>query len=120
MQYTTQHFMLFENWNRITEEIEWREQQSSKKWTSLVNWGGLYFIQDKVFDLLVTIELLVDCKLSQIFNESGKGTEQVKKENLFWVCQDDDVQSVWSHISPNTIEEKTVREDLLRELYTCG
>ena len=99
-----------------TEEIEQREQQSSNKWTSLVNRGGLYFIQDEVFDLFVTIELLVDCKLSQIFNESGKGIEQVKKENLFWVCQDDDVQCVWSHISPNTIEEETVREDLLREI----
>ena len=113
--------MLFENWNRITlkkkekskaaaectlvlqemgrkmprhpatEEIERREQQSSNKWTSLVNRGGLYFIQDEVFDLFVTIELFVDSKLSQIFNESGKGIEQVKKENLFWVCQDDDI-----------------------------
>ncbi len=49
--------------------IEKELQQPSNKWTSLVNRGDLYFIQDEVFDLFITIELLVDNKLTKIFNE---------------------------------------------------
>ena len=74
-----------------TEELE---KPSSNKWVTLVNRGGLYFIQDEVFDLFVTIELLVDSKLSQIFDDGGKGIEDVQKEKLSWVCNNDDVQCV--------------------------
>ncbi len=41
--------------------------------------------------------------------ECGKGIEQVKKENLAWVCEDDDVQSVWNQISLDSIEEEEDR-----------
>ena len=30
----------------------------------------------------------MDSKLLQIFDEGGKGIEQLKKENLSWVCED--------------------------------
>ena len=40
----------------------------------------------------------------------------MQKEKLSWVCNNDDVQCVWSHISPNTIEEEEVRQVLLREI----
>ena len=61
-----------------TDDTEQQDQQSSSKWTHLVNHGGLYFVQDEDLDLFVTIELLVDSKLSQIFKEGGKGIEEVK------------------------------------------
>ena len=94
-----------------------REQEhSSNKWINIVNRGGLYFVEDVVYDLFVTIESLVDSKLSQIMKECGKGIEQVKKENLAWVCKDEDVQGIWNQISPNSIEEEEVRQDLLREI----
>ena len=35
-------------------------EQSSNKWTSMVNCGGLYFVSNVVFDLFVTIESIVD------------------------------------------------------------
>ncbi len=40
----------------------------------------------------------------------------MKKDNLAWVCEDDDVESVWSYASPTSIEEEATREDLLREI----
>ena len=58
----------------------------------------------------------MDSKLSQIFKECGKDIEQVKEENLSWVCKDDDVECVCSYISPSTIEEEIVCENLLREI----
>ena len=80
-----------------------------------MNRGGLYFVEDVVYDLFVSIESLVDSKLSEIMKECGKGIEQVKKENLAWVCEDEEVQCVWNQISLNSIEEE-VRQDLLREI----
>ena len=43
--------------------------------------------------LFVTIELLVDQKRSSVMKGRGKGLEQVKKENLSWVCN---FYGVWS------------------------
>ena len=97
---------------RITQDSE----QSSNNWISMVNRGGLYFVEDVVYDLFVNIELLVDSKLSEIMKECGKGIKQVKKENLAWVCEDEEVQNIWNHVSPDSIEEEEVRQDLLREI----
>ena len=91
-------------------------EQSSNKWTSMVNRGGLYFVNNVVFDLFVTIESIVDSKLTQILKESGKGIEQVQKENLTWICEDEEVQSIWDDITSNTIEEEEIRQNLLREI----
>ena len=36
----------------------------------------------------------MDSKLSEIMKECRKGIEQVKKENLAWVCEDEEVQCI--------------------------
>ncbi len=77
------------------------QMHSSTKWMKLVNRGGLCFVQDVVYDLFIAIELIVDTKLSEIFQKGGKGVEHVKKENLSWVCEDEDVQCAWNMISPH-------------------
>ena len=88
------------------------DQFLSTKWSQLVDRGGLYFVQDEVFDLFIMVKLIVDSKLNKIYGQGGQGIEQVKRENLSWICEDEDVKSVWSFISPNTIEEDAVRQDL--------
>ena len=40
-----------------------------------MNRGGLYFVEDVVYDLFVSIESLVDSKLSEIMKKCGKGIE---------------------------------------------
>ena len=92
------------------------DQFSSTKWSQLVDRGGLYFVQDEVFDLFIMIKLIVDSKLDKIYGQGGQGIEQVKRENLSWICEDEDVKSVWSFISPNAIEEDAVRQDLLTDI----
>ena len=91
-------------------------EHPSTEWTKLIDQGGLYHIDDLVYDLFVGIERLANDKLSAIFNSKGKGIEQVKKEKLAWLCNDEDVQFLWCMISPTTIEEESVRQDLLREI----
>ena len=66
--------------------------------------------------MFVTIELIVDGKLSESFQQGGKGIEHVNKENLSWVCEDEDVQCAWNSICPYSIEEERVRQDLLKEI----
>lgn len=39
------------------------EQPSNEDWLKCVNLGGLYFVEDIVYDLFVCIEMLVDSKL---------------------------------------------------------
>ena len=76
----------------------------------------MYYVNDVVFDLFVTIESLVDSKLNEILKECGKGIEQVKKENLAWVYEDEEVQSLWEEVTSSSIEEEEVRQNLLREI----
>ncbi len=74
-----------------TDEPAGEQDNSTTKWLKQANRGGLCFVVDIVYDLFVTIELIVDAKLSEIFHRCGKGIEQVK-DNLSWVCEDEDVQ----------------------------
>ena len=37
----------------------------------------------------------------------------MKKENLSWLCEDEDVQCAWNMISPHSIEEGVVCQNLL-------
>ena len=93
-----------------------RSEQRSSEWTKLIDRGGLYHVEDIVYDLFVTIELLVDQKLSSILKGSGKGLEQVRKENLSWLCSDEEVQFLWCLVSPAKIENESVRQSLLQEI----
>ena len=84
-----------------------KSMPSSCEWTCLVDRGGLHF-EDIVYSLFVEIELIADEKLSEIFKDKGKGLEKVRKENLVWICDNDDVQFLWSMVSPAAIEDESV------------
>ena len=60
-------------------------EHRSSEWTKLVDRGGLYYVENVVYDLFVTLEFIVNEKLDTILNESGKGLKQIKKENLAWL-----------------------------------
>jgi len=91
------------------------QEHCSSRWIKIVNRGGLCFVEDAVYDFFVTIEIIVDAKLSEILHHSGKGIELVNKENLSWVCKDEDVQCVWSSIS-SSIEEDLASQTLLKDI----
>ena len=91
-------------------------EHQSCDWTKLTDRGGLYHVEDLVYELFVTIELIVDKELSTIFSTKGEGLEKVKKDKLSWVCNDEDVQFLWCMISPATIEEERVRQQLLQDI----
>ena len=105
-----------------------REAASStfRRWTgsifikqveSISHCGGLYFVQDEVFDLFITF---MDKEFKALNFLSINLTSSVHlhkwRENLLWVCEDEDVKSVLSFINPNTIEKDTVRQDLLTDI----
>ena len=69
-----------------------------------------------VFYLFVALELITDRELTDIFQSRGKGIEKVTKDKLFWLCNNEEVQFIWSMISPSTIEEESVCQDLFREV----
>ncbi len=93
------------------------DQHPSSKWINLVDRGGLYHIQDIVFDLFVTIECFVDDKLSEILKHRGRGIEYVKKDQLTWVVDQEEVQSLWNQIgSTSFVEDETARRNLLIEI----
>ena len=88
----------------------------SSKWTRLTDRGGLYHVEDVVFELFVVLEHITDKELTSIFKTKGKGIEKVQKEKLSWICDDEDVQFLWCMVSPSTIESDDVRQCLLREI----
>lgn len=90
--------------------------EHSKTWISLVNRGGLFHANDAVLDLFIAIELKTDEELSSIFEQQGKGISKVKKENISWLTDDEEVQSVWSLVSTSIIEEDVYRQELLKEI----
>ena len=54
----------------------------SNEWTRFTNCGGLYHVDDVVYELFVILENFADEELSSIFKTKGKGIEEVKKEKL--------------------------------------
>ena len=98
------------------ESTSSRDQHQSKTWISLADRGGLYHVSDAVFDFFVVIEMKTNNELSSIFQQKGRGIEKVQKEQISWLCDDEEVQFVWSSISPLTIEEERVRQELLHEI----
>ena len=91
-------------------------EHHSREWTVLVDRGGLYHVSDMVYYLFVVLELITDRELTAIFQSRGRGMYMVKKEKLSWLCNNEEVQFIWSMISPSSIEEESVRQDLLREI----
>ena len=88
----------------------------SQEYITLADCGGLYHIEDRVYSLFLVIEIIVYKELSVLFNNKGAHIEKVKKDNLSWVCDDEEVQLTWQFISSTTIEEKDVRQKLLIEI----
>ena len=98
------------------EEPEEQSYSSSIKWTKLVDRGGLLYVNECVYDLFVTIECIVDDKLSDILKQGGKNIEDVRKENLSWVCCNEVVLSLWYMASPHLIEDESIHQNLLMEI----
>ena len=86
------------------------------EWTKLVDRGGLFHVNNSVYDLFVYLEMTVDKELTAIFNSKGKGIEKVRKEKLDWLCNNDEVQLVWSMISTLDDDDDDLEQDLLREI----
>ncbi len=92
-------------------------QHSSCKWINLVDRGGLYHVQNIVYDLFVAIEYTVDEKLSSIIDQRGRGIECVQKDKLTWVVDQEEVQSLWNDIcSSSVVENESARQNLLIEI----
>ena len=77
---------------KTRDTVPFASEHRSSEWTRLTDRGGLYHVEDIVYDLFVAIELLANKELSTIFEAKGKGLEKVKKERLSWLCKDEDIQ----------------------------
>ena len=64
----------------------------------------------------MVLELIIDRELTAIFQSRGRGMHKVKKEKAAQLCNNEEVQFIWSMISPSSIEEESVCQDLLREI----
>ena len=126
-KYSHQNIHEGTEWSTILKEMagklntrdstSYRSEQQSTKWTNLVDHGGLYYhVDDIVYELFVALEHLADKELTSIFQARSKGIEKIKKEELSWICSDDDVQFLWCMISPIPIECEEVRQHLLQEI----
>ena len=91
-------------------------EHHSANWTCLVDRGGLYHVEDIVYYLFVALELIADKELSTILERKGKDIEKIGKGKLQWLCEDEEIQFIWCLISPLTIQEESVRQNLLRDI----
>lgn len=85
------------------------------EWTKIVDRGGLLHVNNAVYDLFVLLEMSVDEELTSIFKSKGKGIEKVRREKLDWLCENDEIQLVWSMIT-ELDESDDDFEDLLKEI----
>lgn len=99
---------------RTTQNHE-KQPHPSCKWINSIDRGGLYHVQDIVYDLFITIECFVDKKLSEIFKDVGKGIECVQKDKLLWVVDEEEVRSLWNQV-PSSIENESDHRNLLVEI----
>ncbi len=99
---------------KIKEPVD--QQHPSCKWINLVDRGGLYHVQDIIYDIFITIKHFVDNKLSKILKNRGESIECLQKHNLSWVLEEEEVQSVWSQVTLTLIEDESRRQKLLTEI----
>ena len=91
------------------------QSSSSSEWTKMVDRGGLFHINTTVYDLFLYLEMTVDEELTSIFKSKGKGIEKVRKEKMNWLCENDEIQLVWSMISILD-DDDDLDQDLLKEI----
>ena len=104
---------------KISSHTATSSKHQSSEWTSLIDCGGLCYVEDIVYYLFVALDLIVDKELTVIFEKKLKGIEKVKKDKLSWVCDDEEVQFIWCMVSPSTIIQESVRQKLLQDIaYT--
>lgn len=97
--------------------IQSSAEDGSDKWIRLVDRGGLYYMQDIVYDLFVTVEYFVDDKLSKILMERGKEIESIQKDQLTWVVDQDEVQLLWNQVdAASIVEDEAARRNLLLQI----
>ena len=60
-------------------------------------------MQDIDYNLFVTIVHFVDNKLSEILKQKGKGIECVQKNQLAWVVDEEEVQSLWNQVDSASV-----------------
>ena len=91
---------------------------SSAEWTALADRGGLYHVDDSLF---VALELACHGVLDTILESKGEGIERVKKENLAWLCNDEEVQFLWNVVVMDNDETAAaVVRHFCKKLLTSG
>ena len=92
-------------------------RDSSTEWTVLTDRGGLYHIEDNICYLFVALELASSSVLDGILQSKGKRIDKVKKENLAWLCDDEEVQFLWNVVVMDDDETAAViGQTLLQEI----
>ena len=91
-------------------------QSKPCQWTKLIDRDGLYHVQDVVYELFVAIDSVVNDKVDTLLCESRVDVEELKKENISWLCDDFDVQTMWDSIDLSNIEEEKNKQRLLVDI----
>ena len=84
------------------------------RWTSLVNRGGLFEINDATYMLFRDIEMIVRTYLFTVFRTSASRTENQRQAMIRAVSNNTDVQFHWSMVSVDVIDEHVIQ--LLKEI----
>ena len=91
---------------RLTPSDASQIQTKSCQWTKLIDRGGLYHVQDIVYELFITTDSVVNDKVDTLLCRSHVDVEELKKENISWLCDDVAIQVMWDLIDLSNIEEK--------------
>ena len=101
---------------RLTPSDASQIQSKSCQWTKLIDRGGLYHVQDIVYELFVVIDSVVNDKVDTLLCRSRVDVEELIKENISWQCEDVDVQTMWDLIDLSNIEEEKNKQRLLVDI----
>jgi len=80
------------------------ELDPSEDWTNLIDRGGLMHINNGTYRVILAIETCV----RKVFSKEGvqKKSDNLKQELISDILNDDDVQSHWSMLAVNWVEEE--------------
>ena len=88
---------------RLTPSDASQFQSKSCQWTKLIDRGGLYHVQDIVYESFVAIDSVVNDKVDTLLCQS-----RLKKGNISWLCDDFDIQTMWDLIDLSNIGEEKI------------
>ena len=67
--------------NKMSSHKVTSSNHQASEWTSLIDGGGLYYVEDIVYYLFIALDLIIDKELTTIFEKKERALKKSRKRS---------------------------------------